>query len=189
MRLIPPVQTEPPPISDLHSTDAAVRREAWNRAYPLLWEAGQRVAWHCLRGPEWAAQRDDLVATALGQLVVGAEDFCNAAAGFDDLVGVLKNIVRRRTIDFLRQQARRPEVLVANVPDSPIAPRADDATEVWAEVARLDPPLPDLFTDRFVLGWTTTEIAARRQMNVNTVLSHFHRGFRALRERLTDFQP
>ena len=147
--------------------------------------AGQRVAWHCLRGSEWAAQREDIVATALAQLVTGARDFCNAAASFDDVVGVMKTIVRRRTIDFLRQRARRPEVLVADVPDGSVEnPASADGAELWSEVARLDPPLPDLFTDRFMLGWTTTEIATRHQMNVNTVLSHFHRGFRLLRERL-----
>lgn len=178
-----------PANADLRSPNPATRSAAWRLAYPLLWESGHRVAWHCLRGAEWAAQRDDLVATALAQLVEGAENFCNPAASFDDVLGVMKTLVRRRTIDFLRQQARRPEVLVAEVPDSPIDARTDDAAEVWAEVARLDPPLPDLFTDRFVLGWSTSEIAERRQMNVNTVLSHFHRGFRALRTKLTDYRP
>ena len=120
-------------------------------------------------------------------------DFCNGLATFDDLVAVLKTTVRRRVIDFLRQRARRPEVLVAEVPETLVDadPSAGDATALWMEVARLDPPLPDLFSDRFLLGWTTSEIAERRQMKVNTVLSHFHRGFRVLRERVArlDFAP
>ena len=60
------------------------------------------------------------------------------------------------------------------------------AADLWRRVAELDPPLPDLFMDRFLLGWSTTEIAARRQLNPNTVLSHFHRGFKLLREILPE---
>lgn len=181
-----------PDPADLSSPVDTIRRAAWHSAYPLLWDAGLRIAWHCLRGGEWAAQREDIVATALAQLVAGANEICNAARSFDDVAGVMKTIVRRRTIDFLRQQAGRPEVLVADVPDRPAEnPAPADGAELWAEVARLDPPLPDLFTDRFVLGWTTTEIAERREMKLNTVLSHFHRGFQSLRARLnrSDFTP
>lgn len=126
----------------------------------------------------------------MGELVrgfaSGGEKTCNEPESFDDLVAVMKTIVRRRAIDFLRQRARRPETLMAEVPETHAAPDARPSTreDVWLEVARLDPPLPDLFSDRFLLGWNTPEIAARRQMNVNTVLSHFHRGFRILRGRL-----
>ncbi len=164
-----------------------------------------RVAFGCLRGPEWTPQREDIVAGALGEFVTricvqpdktpdvaGAHhanqsDLCNELASPDDLVGVFKTIVRRRAIDFLRHRARRPEVLVADVPETLVDADGGgpDPTALWMKIAKLDPPLPDLFSDRFVLGWNTTEIAERRQMKLNTVLSHFHRGFRALRGRLT----
>jgi hypothetical protein len=48
-----------------------------------------------------------------------------------------------------------------------------------------DPPLPQVFRDRFIEGWSTDEIATRRSINRNTLLSHFAKGFRTLRDRLT----
>jgi DNA-directed RNA polymerase specialized sigma24 family protein len=48
-----------------------------------------------------------------------------------------------------------------------------------------DPPLPQVFRHRFIEGWSTDEIATRRSINRNTLLSHFAKGFRTLRDRLT----
>ena len=103
----------------------------------------------------------------------------------------MKTIVRRRLLDHHRLLYRRTlvpfdETVAAALPSQQSTPaHALIATELWHTVAELDPPLPDLFTDRFLLGWTTTEIAERRGLNPNTVLSHFHRGFARLRGMLT----
>jgi DNA-directed RNA polymerase specialized sigma24 family protein len=42
-----------------------------------------------------------------------------------------------------------------------------------------------VFRDRFIEGWSTDEIAERRSINRNTLLAHFAKGLRTLRERLT----
>jgi DNA-directed RNA polymerase specialized sigma24 family protein len=48
-----------------------------------------------------------------------------------------------------------------------------------------DPPVPQVFRDRFIEGWSTDEIAERRGINRNTLLTYFAKGLRTLRERLT----
>ncbi len=59
--------------------------------------------------------------------------------------------------------------------------------ELLPEVDRLqpDPPVPQVFRDRFLEGWSTDEIAASRGINRNTLLTYFAKGLRTLRERLT----
>ena len=107
----------------------------------------------------------------------------------------MKTIVRRRLLDHHRRSSRRTLVpfddsVAAGLPSFSSSP--DDhaeAEDLWQTIAALDPPLPDLFTDRFLLGWSTTEIASRRSMKPNTVLSHFHRGFARLRETFAEFRP
>ncbi len=172
---------------------------SWQSLYDSLWQTGQCIALAMLRGPEHEQDREDIVATAISQTVAGYLEknpkARNAAPPLSDLEGMMKTIVRRRLLDHLRQKYRRDiipldETIAASLTDA-AAPPDDDAqaAELWQTVAELDPPLPDLFTDRFLLGWTTTEIAQRRGLNANTVLSHFHRGFARLREKLTDHQP
>lgn len=149
-----------------------------------------------LRGREHAQNREDIVATAISQTVTGFLEknplARNAIPEPGDLEGMMKTIVRRRVLDHHRRQFRRPTVpfderaagkIAAALPPSG---NDDRAEALWLVIATLDPPLPDLFGDRFLLGWTTAEIARRRGMNPNTVLSHFHRGIARLREQFAD---
>jgi hypothetical protein len=181
-----------PDLAALRSRQPAVSQRAWAAAYRLLHEAGHFTARFALAGPEWEEEREDLVMTALGQLVQGvienSEESYNGLAGWDDVVGVMRAIVRRRVTDFLRQRGRRPLDYVETLPETGLVTSMDEGpftrTELWEAVAELDPPLPELFQDRFITGWNTTEIAGRRSMNVNTLLTHFARGFRLLKTRL-----
>lgn len=171
----------------------------WNTTFNGLWQTGQRIALAMLRGAEHEQDREDIVATAIAQTVTAYLEkiphSCNAAPSLSDLEGMMKTIVRRRLLDHHRQQFRRKvlpleESISLGLADTTCPPDADaQAADLWRTIAELDPPLPDLFTDRFLHGWTTIEIARRRDLNPNTVLSHFHRGFARLRERLGDYQP
>ena len=171
--------------------------DLWTSRFNDLWQTGQRIALVMLSGPEHAQDREDIVATALSQTVSGYLEknpqARNAAPPLSDLEGMMKTIVRRRLLDHLRQKYRRDIVPFNETTPGPISNFTPEdealAAELWQTVAELDPPLPDLFTDRFLHGWSTTEIAQRRGLNPNTVLSHFHRGFARLREKLTDYQP
>ena len=166
----------------------------WPAIYQQLWDIGQRIVLAMLRGAEYLADREDIVSTAMTQTVHGYLEknplSRNVPPPFSDLEGMMRTITRRRAIDFIRQQSRRPTIPIASAPTlSSREPDPSDqaaAADLWRRVADLDPPLPDLFMDRFLLGWSTTEIAQRRQLNPNTVLSHFHRGFKLLREILPE---
>lgn len=181
------------PVQALRSGDAP----AWSAAYPLLWEAGVLIARIRLAGGRFEQDREDLVSTALQQFMRGliegrAENF-NQIATWDDCLGMLRHIVRSRIMDFLRTRERRREDAVAELPEPPpdVTPETRfNLTELLNEVDRLepDPPLPQVFRDRFIEGWSTDEIAGRRSINRNTLLSHFAKGFRVLRERLTHLE-
>lgn len=166
---------------------------SWQTLYNSLWRVGQRIALAMLRGPEHEQDREDVVATAISQTVAGYLEknpkARNATPPLSDLEGMMKTVVRRRLLDHLRQKCRRDTVPFDETtahPTSNFTPEDDAlAAELWLTIAELDPPLPDLFTDRYLLGWTTTEIAQRRGLNPNTVLSHFHRGCARLRQILT----
>jgi RNA polymerase sigma factor (sigma-70 family) len=180
-----------PLLRDLRSVDPRVNARAWNAAYPLLWSAGMRLAGRLLAGGQWEAQREDVVATAIAQVMEGlmedsAKSF-NQISGFGDLVSMTQTIVRRRIMDFYRQQSRSREDAVEELPE-PIV-EEDEAqfspAELLEQILALDPPKPELFRDRFFDGLTTREVAARRNMPHGTVLTHFADGLRLLRGRLT----
>jgi len=167
---------------------------AWSSAYPLLWEAGMMIAKLRLAGERFEQDRQDLVSTAIQQLIRGlvekkGESF-NQISTWDDCLVMLRHIVRSRIIDFFRSRERNREDAVEELPEAPqdFAPdqrfRLD---ELLPEVDRLqpDPPVPQVFRDRFIDGWSTDEIALRRSINRNTLLTYFAKGLRTLRERLT----
>ena len=177
-------------LKALRSLDARTSRDAWNAAYPWLWSAGMRLAGRLLVGGQWEAQREDLVATAISQvvegLVEGTSEIFNRMATFRDLVGMTQTIVRRRAMDFHRQRSRSREDVVEELPEPAHALEEPPftAAELREQIAALDPPKPELFLARFFDGLTTLEVAERRGMAHGTVLTHFADGLRLLRERL-----
>lgn len=153
-----------------------------------------RVARCRLSGSEHEHDREDVVSTAIQQVVRGvvenSADSFNQIQTFDDVLGMTRHIVRLRITDFLRSRERRPEDGVEELPeliDATPNEQRFNLAELLNEVDNLqpDPPLPQVFRDRFIEGWSTDEIATRRSINRNTLLSHFAKGFRTLRDRLT----
>jgi RNA polymerase sigma factor (sigma-70 family) len=167
---------------------------AWSAAYPLLWEAGMTIARIRLAGGQFEQDREDLVSTAVQQFIRGlvaesGESF-NQIATWDDCLGMLRHIVRSRIMDFFRSRERSREDAFDELPEAPPEFTPDQRfrlEELLPEVDRLqpDPPVPQVFRDRFIEGWSTDEIAERRSINRNTLLAHFAKGLRTLRERLT----
>lgn len=132
----------------------------------------------------------DLLAREIipGVLQQRTESF-QKVASFSALLNLTAAIARNRAIDHLRQRSRRPEETVDELPE-PIAsgdgageaPLGDD---LLAFVMRqLSPPDPELFHDRFVLGFTTREIAEQRGLSHGTVVSRFARALEKLRPLL-----
>lgn len=165
----------------------------WSSAYPWLWEAGMAVARLRLAGERFEQDRQDLVSTALQQFIRGLvgknEGSFNQISGWDDCLGMMRHIVRSRVFDFLRFCQRSREYAVEELPETMPEFRADERfrlDELLPELDRLqpDPPVPQVFRDRFLEGWSTDEIAVRRGINRNTLLTYFAKGLRTLRERL-----
>lgn len=188
-----------PLLEELRSTDERVNAGAWQQAYPRLWEAALSLLQGVLlTGAQHAQDREDIAAQALAQVVRGLiegklESF-NQIASFDDLKGMTLHIVRARVTDFFRQRARRPEEVTDEVPELSSASFApvDSSTagsltrdEFDRLIGELSPPMPEIFHAHYVLGQTAAEIAAGRGLSRNTVLSHLHRGKKALHQRLT----
>lgn len=166
---------------------------AWEEAYPLLWDAGMRIARLRLAGSQFESDREDLVAVAVQQfirgLVSGETESFNQLASWDDCLGMFRHIVRLRTTDFLRARGRNREDAVEELPELPVEDRDAlpfTAPELMAAVDALepDPPVPQVFRDRFLEGRSTDEIARLRGINRNTLCSYYAKGLRTLRERL-----
>ena len=147
-----------------------------------------------LAGRQFEQDREDIVSTALKQLIAGLvekkhESF-NQLTTWDDCLGMMRHIVRSRVFDFLRARDRRREHAVEELPEAPqdfVPEQRFRLGELLPEVDRLqpDPPVPQVFRDRFIDGWSTDEIAERRGINRNTLLTYFAKGLRTLRERCT----
>jgi RNA polymerase sigma factor (sigma-70 family) len=186
---------ETPELPLLRANDGA----SWEKAYPLLWDAGIKVAFINLGGAQHSQNREDLVAEALGQLQQGLvrgdgreENIFNQISGWRDLVRMMCLITERRIADFLRKKYRRGEEIHADptlageavVPVTGAEPDWDSEL-LWGLIGRLPPPKPEVLLDRFVLGMSASEVAEKRNIPRNTVLSHWSAGLQTLRTWLT----
>lgn len=189
------METTPPPSpASLRSPDEAVSAREWAAAYPLLYEAGARIAATRLSGSRWAQDREDLVSVALHQFLRGlVENRLNSfkqITSWDDCLRMMRSIVRSRIVDFHRARARDLEDTVATLPEPVIAFPATGhgcgCEDIFYEIDQLDPPLPELFRERFVEGYTIDEIAVKRGMNRNTLSTWFAEALRLLRGRLPE---
>lgn len=169
----------------------ACDRAAWEDAYPLLWRTLQA----CLTSPLGFATQNDLENLAaeilaeevMPQVLEPKTDSFNQIRSFDDLLNMTRAIAKLRAIDFIRKRSRRPEELMAEVPEAPVlgVPGAEAASDLMDfALAHLEPPDPELFLDRFQLGLTTRQIAEKRGMSHGTVVSRFSRAFAKLRPLL-----
>ena len=161
---------------------------SWNAAYPILW---QRVlsAIYAVLGHLGSHDLDNLAAEIIAeevmpQVFAPTTNSFNQIRSFDDLLNVTRTIAKNRTIDFLRKRLRRPEEVVAEIPEPFFLGPVGDPAPVellHLVLGHLEPPDPDLFRDRFEFGLTTREIALKRGLSHGTVVSRFSRAFVKLR--------
>ena len=181
-----------PSLEGLRSTHELGSRDAWSLAYPLLYGAGRQVAKARLAGNRHQQDREDLVGLALTQMVRGIVEkktkSFNQISSWDDCLRMMRSLTRLRVTDFFREHYRNREDSVAEIPD--LVPFAEVVScgpgveDIFVEIDRLDPPMPELFRDRFIEGCTIDEIAERRGLNRNTLCTWFANALRDLRERL-----
>ncbi len=187
------IPDESPSPERLRSVDESVSSREWGNAYPLLYEVGGRIAAIRLNGSRWAQDREDLVSVALNQFVKGLvenklESF-KQISSWNDCLGMMRSVVRSRLVDFYRERGRDLEDAVAELPepvaDFPATGFGLGGEDIFHEIDRLDPPLPELFRERFVEGFTIEEIAKKRGMNRNTLCTWFADALKVLRHRLS----
>lgn len=149
----------------------------------------------CMRlaGERFAEDRQDAVSIAMQQmmrgLVEGRPESFNQIATWGDCLGMFRSIVRARATEILRRHHHSPVDAVEELPDAPqdfVPEQRFRLEELMAEVGRLrpNPPVPEVFRDRFIDGKSTDEIARQRSINRNTLCTYFANGLRTLRERL-----
>ena len=137
------------------------------------------------RGPALLAEARALVGAAHAEDLV-QEAFVRVAARWEsvqDPEAYLRVTLARLAISRWRRTGRRPEVLVAEVPEQPF----DDpgfSPEVWAAVRTLPPRQRAVIVLRQVQDLSEAETAARLGITVGTVKSTQHKALAALRAQL-----
>ena len=183
-----------PSLGALRSFDARISREAWEQAYPILWNAAVRLLRHILTGPEHEHDREDIAAQALSELVRGVianrlPSF-NQMTTFGDVQSMSQQIIRARTKDFFRSRGRHPEDPTDEIPDLPAADVDASPALSWQEceelIRDLPPPQPEIFDLHYARGHTAEEISAKLRMPRGTILSHLFRGKKTLRAKLNE---
>ena len=101
---------------------------------------------------------------------------------------MMRAIVRNRIADHFRSAYRNREDAVGEVPEpataAEVVPFGPGVEDIFVEIDRLDPPMPELFRERFLQGHTIDEIAERRDLNRNTLCTWFAKSLATLRTRL-----
>ena len=168
-----------PSIDDLRSNDPKVHERAWNAAYPMLWNAAMQLLHGVLGGSKHTLDREDLAIKAITELEKKLPEL-NQIRTSDDLVFMVRRIVRLRTISFYRFRGRRPEALVAEIDDTDLfatEPESPYAHENFhALIATLPPPLPEVFRLHYEEDCTTQQIAEKLRLPKGTITSHLARG-------------
>lgn len=100
-------------------------------------------------------------------------------------------IARRRMIDRLRRQGRRPETQALEDSPEPTEPESNDrvaveeqAGQVLDAINALDPPQPEVIKQSLVQGLTHAEIAEATGLPLGTVKTHIRRGLIKVRQAM-----
>lgn len=132
-------------------------------------------------------EAEDLVQEIFIEIWKKAASFNPAVASETTFVGL---IARRRAIDYLRRQGRRPEFEPLSAAESIPLPALEkssvlcDPETVKSSLASFPADTRQLFNLFFEEGCTHPEIAARTGLPLGTVKTRLRRGLITLREQL-----
>ncbi len=133
------------------------------------------------------AEAEDLVQEVFIEIWKKAESFNPAIASETTFVGL---IARRRAIDYLRRQGRKPDFEPLSAAASIPLPGLEkssvvcDPETVKSSLASFPADTRQLFDLFFEDGFTHPEIAARTGLPLGTVKTRLRRGLITLREQL-----
>lgn len=138
-----------------------------------------------------SAEAEDAVQDAYIALWKAADRYDPAAAGEPTFVAM---IARRRMIDRLRKQGRRPVTQPLDASPEPDNLAAGESNDRLADeeqtrlvldaVDALDPPQPEVIRRSILDGLTHAEIAEAMQLPLGTVKTHIRRGLIKVRQAL-----
>jgi DNA-directed RNA polymerase specialized sigma24 family protein len=200
-----------PTLAELASEDIKVSEAAWARAYDTLRVEAMLTARRYIRGPRFESDREDAVAAAVQkfQQVIfrGKYDFCKRGISERDGMRYMFGIIaKRRALERCRVVLRLKKRFDQNddeldEDEMPSSRPPKEPAESWfeafleneererargllqAEIAALEPPLPEMYRDRNE-GMTYRQIADKHGKPKATVDSHFSRNDKKLIETL-----
>jgi RNA polymerase sigma-70 factor (ECF subfamily) len=133
------------------------------------------------------AEAEDLVQEVFIEIWKKAESFNPAIASETTFVGL---VARRRAIDYLRRQGRKPDFEPLSAAESIPLPELEkssvicDPETVKSSLAGFPADTRQLFGLFFEDGFTHPEIAAKTGLPLGTVKTRLRRGLITLREQL-----
>ena len=134
-----------------------------------------------------SAEAEDAVQDAFIAVWRAADRYDPGTAGESTFIAM---IARRRMIDRLRKQGRRPTAQTldsAPEPSSESESRLADeeqAERVLAVIDELDPPQPEVIRKSLMDGLTHSEIAESTGLPLGTVKTHIRRGLIKVRQTM-----
>ncbi|MFI4862541.1 MAG: RNA polymerase sigma factor [Phycisphaerales bacterium JB063] len=133
------------------------------------------------------AEAEDAVQDAFIAVWKGASKYDPAVASESTFIAM---IARRRVIDRIRKQGRRPQTQ----PLEPMHEQGDESLQqaevseesqrVLAVIDALDPPQPEVIRQSLMEGLTHAQIAERLSLPLGTVKTHIRRGLIKVRTAL-----
>jgi len=178
--------TEPSILSRIAAGDGDAVGECMNRYGGLVWSLARRMA------PKTA---EDAVQEIFIDLWKSAGRFDPSKASEKTFIAT---IARRRLIDRLRKQGRRPQMRSLPEPDEPTAEpsvdehlviqRGAEAKSAARYLNELRPEQRQVIRLSVVEGMSHSEIADTTGIAIGTVKSHIFRGLAKVRETLAEAQ-
>ena len=178
-----------PPIGDAFPEVLSACLAGDEDAFAQLWRAFQPSLLRYLRVVAGARQADDLASETWLEVARSLSRFEGDETGFR---GWLFTIARRRRLDWIRRESRRPSDSTFAMPDTPddvdvptIVVDELSTNEALALIATLPPDQAEAVTLRIIGDLTVAQVAQIMDREQGAVRVLTHRGLRRLAERLT----
>lgn len=176
--------TEPSILARIAAGDGDAVQQCVDRYGGLVWSLARQMV---------PATAEDAVQEVFISLWKSAHRFDPSKASEKTFIAT---VARRRLIDQLRRQGRRPQTRALPEPDEPAAePRVDDhlaiqtraeARNVAAYLDELPPAQRKVIRMSVFVGMSHSEIAESTGIALGTIKSHIVRGLNRIRARLAE---
>lgn len=175
--------TQAPPLTLLQQVAAgqsAAVNDVIDAYGALVWSIARRYFGR-------TADAEDAVQDAFIAVWKAADRYDPDTAGESTYIAM---IARRRMIDRLRKQGRRPSAQTLDASPEPEVESSDTLIDeeqisiVLAAIDALDPPAPEVIKQSLMHGLTHPEIAEQSGLPLGTVKTHIRRGLIKVRQTL-----